>query len=98
MVFLISYSDLRRIPLQSAPRTMRAPSPRGPLLADPVERLVGRVVFCAMLISERRALFTASPFGKARATSGSRTTMLDDSFNRFAYFPRTRPPGKSERL
>jgi hypothetical protein len=33
-------------------------------LADPVERL-GRVVFCAISIRDRSALFTASSFGKA---------------------------------
>jgi len=67
-------------------------------LADPVERLVGRIVFCAMSIRESSASFTASSFGKACATSGLRTTMLDDSSKRFVYLPRTRPPGKSARL
>ncbi len=65
---------------------------------DPVERLVGRVVFRARSIRERSALLTASPFGNTRATSGVRTMILEASFIRFAYFPRTSPPGKSERL
>lgn len=48
-------------------------------------------------IKPRKALFTASEFGKALATSGSRITIFDDSVSRFVYFPRTSSP-KSERL
>jgi hypothetical protein len=65
---------------------------------DPVERLVVRVAFLAKSIRERSALLTASSFGNTCATSGFRTIILDDSFIRFAYLPRTKPPGKSERL
>ena len=36
--------------------------------------------------------------GKRSATSGLRTMTLDGSFRRLAYFPLTRPPGKSARL
>ena len=64
----------------------------------PVERLVRRVVFCASSINDKRALFTASSFGKASATSGLSITMFDDSRTRFAYLPRTKPSGKSDRL
>src|SRR4030043_1862497 len=66
--------------------------------ARPVERLVRRVVFCATSISERRALFTASSLGNASATLGLRTTIFDDLRKRLAYFPRTKPPGKSDNL
>ena len=68
------------------------------ILGDPVECLVGRIVLWAISMSERRALFTASSLGNASATSGLRTMTFDDSFKRFTYLPRTRPPGKSERL
>lgn len=68
-------------------------------MADLVERRVGRVVvFRAISMSERRALLTASSFGKAWNTFGLRTMTFDDSFMRSAYLPRTRPPGKSDRL
>jgi len=65
---------------------------------DPVERLVGRVDFRARSISEIRASLTASSFGNTFATSGLRTMIFDSSFKRFEYLPRTRPPGKSDRL
>ncbi len=48
-------------------------------------------------MSERRALFTASSFGNTSATSGLSTTIFDDLRSRSAYFPRTKPSGKSER-
>ena len=67
-------------------------------LVDPSERLVRRVVFCATLISESSALFTASSLGNAAATSGFKTTIFDDSRKRLAYFPRTKPRGKSDGL
>ena len=72
--------------------------PRRSFSALPVERLVGRVVFCARSINDKRALFTASSFGKAWATSALSTTMFDDSRTRFAYLPRTKPSGKSDGL
>ncbi|MBI5583107.1 MAG: hypothetical protein HY892_04735 [Deltaproteobacteria bacterium] len=61
------------------------------------ERLAGRVDFRARSISELSALFTASSFGNTLATSGLRTMIFEDSFKRFEYFPRTNPPGKSDR-
>lgn len=63
-----------------------------------VECFLGSVAFRASSISDRRALFTASSFGNASATSGLSTIIFDDSRIRPAYFPRTKPAGKSDRL
>lgn len=49
----------------------------------------------APAINDRRASFTAASLGKAAATSGARTTMLESAFMRAAYRPRVRPAGKS---
>ena len=56
------------------------------------------VPFFAILSNARNASLTAALLGKAAAISGSNTTTLDEAAARAAYFPRTRPPGKSERL
>jgi len=48
-------------------------------LTDPVERFVGRAIFPAIPMSDRSALFIASSFGKASATSGLSTTTFDNS-------------------
>ena len=52
--------------------------------------------FCFRMICARarKELFTASAFGKARATSGSSTTTFVPSACRRAYLPRT-PAEKS---
>src|SRR3972149_9924089 len=63
-------------------RPSRSSYPARSFFAFPVERLVRRVVFCASSINDKRALFTASSFGKASATSGLSITMFDDSRTR----------------
>lgn len=65
---------------------------------DPVLRPFDRLVALrASLISDKSAELTADSFGNASATSGLRTTTFEASRRRFAYFPRTKGPGKSER-
>lgn len=58
-------------------------------------RTAARFATCRMACS---ASFTAALLGKAVATSGSRTTMFEAEATLAAYLPRTRPPGKSERV
>jgi hypothetical protein len=63
----------------------------------PLERLVRREDF-ATRTKPFRASLTASDVGKAAAFSGVRTTTFEPAARRAAYFPRMKPPGKSERL
>ena len=65
---------------------------------DPVFTLFGRLVaLCASLTNDKSAELTAASFGNASATSGLRTTTFEASRRRFAYFPLTKGPQKSER-
>src|SRR6266540_2146585 len=63
----------------------------------PLERLVRRADF-ATRTNPFKASFTASDVGKAAAFAGLRTTTFEPAARRAAYFPRMKPPGKSERL
>src|SRR5439155_24360756 len=79
-------------------RGVRPGVPPANYFADRARRRgVERVADLPSRINPRRAVFTARSFGKAFATSGSRTTTLVVSPIRRAYLPRTSLP-KSERL
>ncbi len=52
----------------------------------------------AALSTVPKASLTAALVGKAAAISGSSRTIFVPAAKRAAYFPRTMPPGKSERL
>lgn len=77
-----------------------------PTTSSPGNRLFGRTggtffwacCFMNEINKREKSIIYPSSLGNALATSGLRTTILEDSFNRFAYLPRIRPPGKSERL
>jgi len=52
----------------------------------------------AISASARSASLTEAALGKTSVTSGSRTTTFELSWSRLAYFPRTKPAGKSDAL
>jgi hypothetical protein len=63
----------------------------------PLERLVRRADF-ATRTNPFKASLTASDVGNAAAFSRLRTTTFEPAARRAAYFPRTNPAGKSDRL